>query len=133
MRKKWLPLAIIFLLGLLITALYVSRDQWVAYSLRRTVNLQSKGQISLNFKKIEVGVFSKTLTIYEPALSFKDVYFNKARGTTLEKADFQKLILSNISLWDILRYKQFICGNLTLEKPVFSLGKSHLKDRKSVV
>ena len=131
MRKKWLPLAIIFLLGLLITALYVSRDQWVAYSLRRTVNLQSKGQISLNFKKIEVGVFSKTLTIYEPALSFKDVYFNKARGTTLEKADFQKLILSNISLWDILRYKQFICGNLTLEKPVFSLGKSHLKTKTS--
>ncbi len=129
MRKKWLPLAIIFLLGLLITALYVSRNQWVAYSLRRTVSLQSKGQISLNFKKIEVGVFSKTLTIHEPALSFKDVYFNKARGTTLKKADFQKLILSNISLWDLLRYKQFICDNLVLEKPVFSLGESHLKTK----
>lgn len=129
MRKKWLPLTILFLLGLLITALYVSRDQWVAYALRRTVSSRSKGQISLNFKKVEVGVFSKTLTIYEPALSFKNVYFNKARGTTLKRADFQKLILTNISLWDILLYKQFISDNLVLEKPVFSLGESHGKTK----
>ncbi len=132
MRKKWLPLAIIFLLGLLITALYVSRNQWVAYTLRRTVSSRSKGQISLNFKKIEVGVFSKTLAIYGPALKFKNVYFNKARGTTLEKADFQKLVLTNISLWDILRYRQFICDNLVVEKPVFSLGKSRLRTKTKI-
>ncbi len=129
MRKKWLPLAIIFLLVLLITALYVSRNQWIAYTLRRTVSSRTKGQASLNFKKIEVGIFSKTLAIYEPALSFKNVYFNKARGTTLKKADFQKLVLTNISLWDLLRYKQFICDNLVLEKPAFSLEKSHLKTK----
>ncbi len=129
MRKKWLLLAIIFLLGLLIMALYVSRNQWVAYVLRRTVSSRSKGQISLNFKKIDVGVFSKTLAIYEPALSFKNVYFNKALGSTLKKADFQKLILTNISLWDLLRYKQFICDNLVLEKPAFNLGESSLRTK----
>ncbi len=125
MRRKRIVPAIVLLLVLLLAGVYVTRNRWVAYALQRTIYSQSSGQIALNFNKIEVAVFSKMLTIYRPRLTFKSVYFNKSKGTKLKKAEFQKLVLVNISLWDIIIYKQLICDNLTIEQPTFILGQNH--------
>ncbi len=122
MKRKWILSILALLLVLLPAGVYVTRNQWVAYALRRMVNSRSAGQITLNFDKVGVAVFSKKLAIYNSELTFKNVYFNKAQGTMLKKAEFQKLVLTNISLWDILKYKQFICDNLAIEQPTFTLG-----------
>ena len=125
MKRKWILPALTLLLVLLLAGVYVTRNRWVAYALRRTINSQSSGQITLSFDKVKVAVFSKKLAINKAELTFKNVYFNKAQGTMLKKAEFQKLVLINISLWDILKYKQLICDNLTIEQPTFTLGQSH--------
>lgn len=122
MKRKWIIPTLALLFVLLLTGVYISRNHWVAYVLRRTVNGQSAGQITLNFNKVDVAVFSRKLTIYDAALTFKNVHFNKAKGTMLKKAEFQKLALVNISLWDFLRYKQLICRYLIIEQPTFTLG-----------
>ena len=125
MRRKWILPALALLLVLLLAGVYVTRNQWIAYALRRTVNSQSAGQIILKFDKVRVAVFSKELAIYKAELTFKNVYFNKAQGTMLKKSEFQKLVLTNISLWDIIKYKQLICDNLAIEQPTFTLGWNH--------
>ncbi len=125
MKRKWMLPALALLLVLLLAGVYVTRNQWVAFALRRTVNSQSAGQITLNFDEVRVAVFSKKLAIVKPELTFKNVYFNKAQGTMLKKAVFQKLVLINISLWDIIKYKQLICDNLAIEQPSFTLGQNH--------
>ncbi len=125
MKKKWLITTVILLPVLLIAGIYATRNDWTAYALRRMVSSQSAGQITLDFSKVEVGVFSKTLTIFKPELTFRKFYFNKAQGTTLNRAKFQKLTLNNISLGDFLWHKRFLCNNLTIEKPAFILKHSH--------
>ncbi len=125
MKRKWILPALALLLVLLLAGVYVTRNQWVAFALRRTVNSQSAGQITLNFDEVRVAVFSRKLAIVKPELTFKNVYFNKAQGTMLKKAVFQKLVLINISLWDIIKYKQLICDNLAIEQPSFTLGQNH--------
>jgi len=129
MKKKHIIAVVVLLLVLLPAMLYVTRNEWVAFGLKRTVASRSQGQIALDFKNIDVIAFSRTLVIYEPELRFNQVYFNKAAGTTLEKAIFQKLVLTNISLWDVLLHKQFIIDNLLLEKPAFILGKRTVKTK----
>ncbi len=125
MKRKWILPAIVLLLVLFLTSLYATRNQWTAYALRWMVSSRSDGQITLAFEKTEVDIFSRTLSIYDPELTFKNVYFNKARGTTLKKAKFKKLTFVNISPWDLLEHKQFICDNLSIEKPAFTLGHRH--------
>ncbi len=124
MKRKRIVPALLILFVLLLAGVYASRSQWVGYVLQRTVNRQSAGQITLNFDKVEVAVFSKKLAIYGSALTFKNVYFNEAKGTILKKAEFQKLSLVNISLWDFIKYKQLICDNLVIEQPTFTLGQN---------
>ncbi len=125
MKRKRIVPAIVLLFVLLLAGMYVTRNRWVAYALQRTLYSQSSGQISLNFNKIDVDVFSKMLTISKPRLAFKEVYFNKAKGIMLKKAEFQKLILINISLWDIIIHKQLICDNLTIDQPTFILRHNY--------
>jgi len=120
-KRKRIVRALTLLLVLLLAGAYVTRNQWVAYALRRTINSQSAGQIALSFDKIRVAVFSKKLTIFKSELTFKNVYFNKARGTMLKKAEFQKLVFIKISLWDMIKYKQLICDYLTIDQPTFTL------------
>ena len=121
-KKKRVVLVILAVLVLLTAGLYLTRNQWAAFVLKHTVSTESKGQITITFKNIEVGVFSRTLAINQPELSFKKVYFNKALGTTLKKALFQRLVLTNVSLWDVIWHRQFLIDNLLLEKPSFILG-----------
>ena len=124
-RKKRIALVLLFVLVLLPAALYVTRNQWVALLLKSTVSSRSKGQVTLSFKSIEVGVFSRTLVIHEPELRFRHVYFNRAVGTTLDRALFSRLVLTNLSLGDVILHKQFIIADLLLEKPAFILGKDN--------
>ena len=125
MKKKWIAPVIVLVFLLLLAGVYATRNEWTAYALRRMVNSRSAGQITLDFTTTEVDVFTRTLAVYAPKLTFKDVYFNKAAGTKLEVTSFQKLIFKNIALWDLLKHKQFICDNLSIEKPMFILGHSH--------
>ncbi len=122
MKKKRILLWVLLLPVLLLAGLYLSRDQWVAFALKRTVAARSQGQIAIDFQSVDVGVFSRTLTLEAPELKFRKVYFDKAAGTILRKALFQRLVLTNISLWDVLLHRQFIMDNLLLEKPEFVLG-----------
>ncbi len=121
-KKKRVVLVILAVLVLLPAGLYLTRNQWAAFALKHSVATESNGQITITFRNVEVGIFSRTLAINEPQLSFKNVYFNKALGTTLKKAEFQRLVLINVSLWDVVWHRQFIIDNLLLEKPSFVLG-----------
>lgn len=129
MKRKWIFPGIGLFLVILLTAAYVSRNQWVALLLRRTVESQSGGQVVLKFKKVDVAVFSRKLTIEEPTLLFHHVYFNKVAGTMLKKAVFHSLALVNISLWDILWRQQFIIDDLVVQKPEFSLEQTKQKEK----
>ncbi len=130
MKRKRIAAVAFVLLVLLPAGLYVTRNQWVAYALKQTVASRSQGQIALDFDKIQVGVFARTLTIHHPRLRFRNVYFDKTAGTMLDKVSFQRLVLTNIHLWDVLSHKQFIMDNLLLEKPEFLLGKGKGKGKK---
>ncbi len=131
MRKKRIIRILLLLAVLLLTGLYATRNQWTAYALRRLVHSQSEGQIILNFDKVGVDVLGRTLIIYHPKINFKKVYFNKAQGIKLQKAEFQKLRLINISLWDFLAHHQFICDNLSIEDPSFILNQNHQNIKKN--
>jgi hypothetical protein len=122
-RKHWLVILLV-LLVLLPAGLYVTRNQWVAFALKHVVLSRSHGQIALDFGQIEVGVFSRTLTVEKPKLRFRNVYFNKKVGTTLDQVTFQRLVLTNISLFDAVMHRQFFIEHLLLEKPAFILGKT---------
>ena len=129
MKKKRFLLGGIFVFAFLLTGLYFTRNQWVSIAMKHLVYQRSRHQITLNFQKIEVGVFSRTLTIEKPVLCFKQVVFDKAAGTLLKKAVFRRLVLTNVSLGDVLLHRQFIVDNLLLEKPefIFGITKKHKK------
>ncbi len=124
MKKKRILLLVILLPVLLVAGLYVTRNQWVALALKRTVAARSHGQIAIGFQSVEVGVFSKTLTLEAPVLRFQQVYFDKAAGTMLKKTLFHRLVLTNISLLDVVLHRQFLIEDLLLEKPEFILSSA---------
>ncbi len=128
-RKRKIIAVLVFLLVVMPAGLYLTRNQWVAAAMKYIVSERSHRQITLDFQSIDVGVFSRTLTIEKPELRFEHVVFDKAAGTLLKKAIFHRLVLTNVSLGDVLLHRQFIVDNLLLEKPefIFGITKKHKK------
>jgi hypothetical protein len=131
MKKRRIAVAVILVLVLLPVGLYLTRNQWVASIMKKEVTARSKGQVGLRFQSISVDFFSGQLSVCNPDLTFKNVYFNKAAGTLLQRAHFRKLVLTGFSLWDAVLHKRFMADNLLLEKPAFFLKKGTAIVKKS--
>jgi len=116
---------ILSLLGLLLLVLvlggYLFRNQFAGFMIRRVVYNESKGKISLDFDQLNLQVFQKKLVLYSPYLDYNDIYINLKDSVLLGRSSFGKVIITNVSLWDLLKNHQLICDNLTIEKPDFIL------------
>jgi len=121
MKKKNISWIFLIVLVIVLTGLYLSRNRWAGYLLKREVAIRSHGNISLTFSSIHLGIFSKRLTILNPTLTYKNTYINAGHSLKLQITHFKKLSAYNLFLWDFFMKGEYIFQEFTVVHPEFQL------------
>lgn len=122
---KWKKIIKWFLLVLMVASLvtiYVTRNQWMQYYLKREISIRTNGQASLDFQKIRLDVFKRRLVVYKPSVQFEGIYLDKKNGLLLQRSTFNQLQIHNLSLWKLFLYGEYYINSLTVSNPSFYLG-----------
>ena len=122
MKKRNIIWVFVIVLLFVLTGLYLSRNRWAGYLLKKEVTRQSDGNINLSFSAIHLDIFKKRLTILNPALTYKNTYINASHSLKLEATKFKKLSVYDLYLWNFFVRGEYICKEFMVAQPTFQLA-----------
>ncbi len=122
MKKKNTIWIFLIVLVIALTGLYLSRNRWAGYLLKREVSTLSHGNISLTFSSIHLGIFSKHLTVLNPSLTYKNTFINSSHSLKLVATKFKKISVYDLFLWNFLMKGEYVCKEFMVAQPTFQLA-----------
>lgn len=130
MKKRLTVWIILIVLVLVMAGLYITRNRWAGYLLKKEVAAKTGGKVSLSFSSVQLGVFKKQLVVLNPSLSFKNTFFNHDHSLKLKNARFRELSIHDLFLWAFFFQHEYICKEIEVVRPSFQLAAGNTVKNK---